>query len=334
MDYSKEAILINTQKKLVNHLPRIGADKVKDEILAGLRDFPKYISPKFFYNEEGSELFEQITKLEEYYPTRIEKKLISTISDNIPLDFYNLNIIELGSGDSSKISLLLNQIPEYVLPTITYFPVDISQSAIEKSEKLIAEKFSTIHIHGIVADFIHQLNLIPKTEKRLFCFFGSTIGNLTIDEVKKFMTALGSEMQKGDGLLLGLDMIKDIAVLERAYNDSEQVTANFNKNILNVVNNLTGSNFNTREFEHLAFYNQEKRRIEMHLKAKTDMVITFNSDTEAIFIKKGECIHTENSHKFNIDSIENISVWADFHTEIIVVDKNEWFCLVYYKKNK
>ncbi|MDA3779773.1 MAG: L-histidine N(alpha)-methyltransferase, partial [Bacteroidales bacterium] len=269
-----------------------------------------------------------------YYPTRTEKKIISTIGDKLAIDFSNLTIIELGSGDPSKISLLLSQIPKNKLSTISYYPVDISLSAIENSAKQLAEKFPLINIHGIAADFIHQLNLLPKTDKRLFCFFGSTIGNFGTKKITEFMTVLGSEMQIGDSLLLGMDMIKDINVLENAYNDSKQITADFNKNILNVLNDLMGSDFNIADFEHIAFFNKEKRRIEMHLKAKKEMFITFNSNIESIFIKKGELIHTENSHKFDKSSIKNFGLSAGLHTEGVFTDANNWFSLLHYKKYK
>jgi L-histidine N-alpha-methyltransferase len=334
VNYTKEETLSKEGIKLVNYLADIGIKKVKEEIFNGLKAFPKYISPKFFYDEKGSELFEAITKLDEYYPTRTEKKILSTIGKELNLDFSKLCIIEFGSGDSSKISLLLSQVPENKLSTIKYYPVDISQSAIERASEKLADEFPMININGIVADFIHQLNMIPKTGKRLFCFFGSTIGNLNTTEIKEFMKLLGTEMQAKDSLLLGIDMVKDSAVLEKAYNDNQQITADFNKNILNVINNLAETNFKSADFEHLAFYNEEKRKIEIHLKARKDMVITFESEADKIYIKKGETIHTENSHKFNKDDIKTLGFWAGLDTEIILTDDRQWFSLVHYKKNK
>jgi len=334
VNYTKEETITKGGIKLVNYLPDIGIKKVKEEIFNGLKAFPKCISPKFFYDERGSELFEAITKLDEYYPTRTEKIILSTIGKEVNLDFSELSVIELGSGDSSKIRLLLRQIPENKLSTIKYYPVDISQSAIERASEKLADEFPMISINGIVADFIHQLNMIPKTGKRLFCFFGSTIGNLNTTEIKEFMKLLGTEMQARDSLLLGIDMVKDSTVLEKAYNDDQQITADFNKNILNVINNLADTNFKLADFEHLAFYDEEKKRIEMHLKARKDMVITFNSEADKIHIKKGETIHTENSHKFNKDNIKTMGFWAGLNTEKIFTDDSQWFSLVHYKKNK
>jgi len=334
MNYIKEKGIIKGKIKLINYLPDIGISKVREEIYTGLKALPKYISSKFFYDERGSELFEAITKLDEYYLTRTEKKILSTIGKDLNIDFSDLSIIDLGSGDHTKISLLLRQIQQNKLLSIKYFPVDISQSAIKRAVEKLTDEFPMLIIQGIIADFICQLNLIPKTEKRLFCFFGSTIGNLNMTEIEQFMKLLGEEMQEGDSFLLGMDMIKDTAVLEKAYNDDQQITADFNKNILNVINNLAGVNFELTDFEHLAFYNEEKNRIEMHLKARKDMIVNFNSGTDKIHITKGETIHTENSHKFNYDNIKSIGYWAGLDTEKIFTDNNKWFSLVHYKKNK
>lgn len=332
MNYTKENKHTDTDIELINYLPNIGIGNVKEEIFAGLKAKTKYISPKFFYDGKGSELFEQITHLEEYYPTRTEKKIISSITENLAIDFKNLNIVELGSGDASKISLLLRQIPESELKTINYFPVDISQSAIEKSVKELLEQFPLNNITGIVVDFFHQLKLIPKKGKRLFCFFGSTIGNFDSDQAEEFMNLLGNAMQKGDSLLLGMDMVKDVSVLENAYNDKKEVTAEFNKNILSVVNNLTDTNFNPSDFEHYSFFNKNKSRIEMHLRALKDIELSINSRTEKIKIAKSETIHTENSYKFNKTDIETMGRWAGIETTKILTDDNNWFSLVYYKK--
>ncbi len=332
MNYTKEQAITELESNLENHLPQLGIEKVEHEILKGLKSYPKYISPKFFYDKTGSELFEKITKLDEYYPTRTEKSILASAVENLNLNFSNISIIELGSGDASKISLLINQIPKDYIPTIKYYPIDISQSAIEKSSAILLDKFTSININGIVADFIHQKNWMPEFGNKLFCFFGSTIGNMNISEIKEFIELLGSEMEVGDSLLLGMDMVKDLNVIEKAYNDAKGITAEFNKNILNVINNLVGADFNTEYFEHLAFYNAEKNRIEMHLKATKDMVITLASEAEKIYIKNGETIHTENSHKFTTKSIMEFGFWAGLKIENILGDENKWFSLVHYKK--
>ena len=334
MNFNKnEEILMVREFKLLNYLPHIGIKQVQEEIYNGLKSFPKYISPKFFYDERGSELFEKITKLDEYYPTRTEKSILSTIVKDLDLDFSELSIIELGSGDHSKISLLLQQIAEDDLSTIKYFPVDISHSAIEKSSKKLANEFPMINITGIVADFMHQLNTIPREGKRLFLFLGSTIGNLNDNEKGIFLKLLGSEMKNGDSLLLGIDMVKDSLFLERAYNDDKQITADFNRNILIVTNKLAVTNFEPSCFDHLAFYNTSKKRIEMHLKARKDMIVNFSSGFNQIQIKKDETIHTENSCKFDREDISKMSLLAGLGVENIFTDSRKWFSLAHYKKS-
>ncbi len=315
-----------------NHLPKLGIENVKDEIIRSLKSTPKQISSKFFYDKVGSKLFEEITQLEEYYPTRTETKIISSIGQELDIDFTNLNIIELGSGDPTKISLLLRQTPDNKLNTITYHPVDISKSAIRESAQKLAIEFPMIKINGVVADFIHQLDLVPFSGKKLFCFFGSTLGNFEIEEVENFLIEVGSVMEKGDSFLLGLDMVKDVAVLEKAYNDDKNTTAEFNRNILNVVNKLAGLNFNPDDFEHYAFYNKDKNRIEMHLKAIKDINVSINGNGEIIKILKKELIHTENSHKFSKEIINTMASWANLEIKAIHTDKKEWFSLVHYVK--
>lgn len=333
MNYTKEDVSVQEGLSVKNYLPDLGIDKVVGEIITGLKSKPKYISPKYFYDRIGSGLFEEITKLEEYYPTRTEKKILSTIVNDLNIDFNGISIIELGSGDASKIRLLLQQLSINVLSSIKYFPVDISQSAIEGAVGNLSHEFPMLTINGIVADFIHQLNVIPNEGKRLFCFFGSTIGNFTPSEVDEFMALLGEEMREGDSLLMGMDMVKDISVIEKAYNDSKNVTELFNKNILNVVNSLIGSDFNADNFKHIAYYNRELNRIEMHLEAKKDMVILLNSDANIISIKKGETIHTENSHKFSYDSIKTIGNRAGLNVQMIIEDDKKWFSIVHFKKS-
>ena len=318
--------------KIINKLKEIDTGKVKEEILEGLSSQPRHISPKYFYDAGGSQLFESITELEEYYPTRTEKAILSGIGKRLELDFQDLNIVELGSGDPSKIRLLLQQIPAETRSTLHYYPVDISHTALEDSAKQLSEEFPEISVTGIVADFMKQFEKLPKTKNRLFCFLGSTIGNFTPEERLSFMRHLGQEMKTGDHLLLGLDMVKDPKVLHRAYNDDQELTAAFNKNILNVVNGIIDTSFDSTDFEHLAFYNENEQRIEMHLKAVRDRKIRINGNHETLDIKKGETIHTENSYKFNGEAIEAIGRHAGLEVNSVFTDENKWFSLALYSK--
>lgn len=318
--------------KIINKLKEIDAEKVKEEILKGLTTRPRQISPKYFYDAGGSQLFERITKLEEYYPTRTEKAILSNIGCGLQLDFKDLNIVELGSGDPSKIRLLLQQIPFETRSTLNYYPVDISQSALEDSTRQLVEEFPEMTVTGIAADFMRQFDKLPKAQNRLFCFLGSTIGNLNPEERQSFIRHLGQEMNTGDHLLLGLDMVKDPQVLNRAYNDGQEITAAFNKNILNVVNGIIDTSFDSADFEHLAFYNENEQRIEMHLKASRDRKIKINGNGHIISIKKGETIHTENSYKFKQEDIEALGTAADLEVVSVFTDDKLWFSLALYSK--
>ena len=331
MNYISQEMTIEKEIIIENYLHHVGIDKVRQEIYNGLQMEPKRISPKYFYDEYGSELFEKITHLEEYYPTRTEYSILSTIYKELNINLSNTSIVELGSGDASKITLFLNQIPQEVLATIDYYPVDISGSAIKKATDLLRKKFPVLRIRGYVLDIFHQLEIIPFDKPRIFCFFGSTIGNMTPKEIKTFLQMLNKTMKKGDRLLLGMDMIKDIHILEAAYNDADGITAEFNKNILNVINRLANTNFNKEDFSHYTFYNRQMNRIEMHLKAMEDMEI-YSPFFNPIILKKGEMIHTENSHKFSRTSIDEMTEWAELSLVKVLTDQNDYFSIALMEK--
>jgi len=290
------------------------------------------ISCVFFYDDAGSKLFEEITHLPEYYLTCTEIPLIKKAADDLRSKLRNVDIIEFGSGDSTKISILLDAVEEKYRNTVCYIPFDICVAAVKKSSKILINKYPGIKIHGLVADFISQLDVIPKDSKKIICFLGSTIGNLSIEKAKDFLINLSNIMNKDDLLILGFDMVKNKDILEKAYNDSKKITEKFNKNILNVVNSHIESDFDPDRFEHVAFFNDELSRIEMHLKATDDLSIMYSGSKYHISIKKGETIHTENSYKFTKDDIYNLATAANFHIQKFYTDENKWFSLVLLEK--
>jgi len=298
------------------------------EIYQGLIQSHKQFSSRFFYDDTGSELFEEITRLPEYYPTRTEKKILQENAGGILGDFDRIDIIELGSGDCSKISVLLDAIPKPKLANINYIPVDVSESAVLKSADILQCKYPAIKIYGVLADFMKHLSSLPGNSPKLICFFGSTLGNLTRNQANGFLLGLKKLMNPGDKFLLGLDMVKDSLILHKAYNDNQGITARFNKNILQVVNDVADTNFNTSDFKHLAFYNEKESRIEMHLETVEDMVIKSNYFPQEILLKKGETIHTENSHKFTDSDIQNFATATGLKIGNIYTDSNQWFSLV------
>ena len=309
-------------------MPKVGENSIRDEMVACLSTNPKTLPSMFFYDHHGSELFEMITNLEEYYPPKIEIPLLRSTAKKLKRELKDCDLVELGSGDCSKISVFLDEIPEEIRQTIVYFPVDVCKQAIEKSACNLQDRYPEMNIHGITADFLGHIEKIPAQRRRFFCFFGSTIGNLTEVQAMRFMTDLGKVMKNNDRLLLGVDMVKDIGIIEKAYNDSQGITAEFNKNILKVANDHIKTNFDPEEFEHVAFFNKKYSRMEMHLKAKKDLEVTSPFLKDQIIFKKGETIHTENSHKYTVDGINKIADAAGLSVESIFNDDEKWFSLV------
>jgi len=308
-------------------MPEVGESSIRKKLVACLKSNPKTLPSMFFYDQKGSELFEKITQLEEYYPPKIEIPLLRSTARTLNGELNECDIVELGSGDCSKISVFLDEVPEETRRNVVYYPVDVSREAIEKSAGILQERYPEMGIHGIHADFLEHIEKIPGNRKRFFCFFGSTIGNLTEDKAMEFMRNLNRIMNKNDRLLLGMDMVKDVDVIEKAYNDSQGITAEFNRNILKVTNRHLGTDFNPDDFEHVAFFNEELSRIEMHLKAKRNLKVTSPLLNERFVFKKGETIHTENSHKYTVDHIRKMANAAGLSLENVYTDDRKWFSL-------
>lgn len=303
-----------------------------DEIYKGLSKDKKQISSRFFYDDIGSEFFERITHLPEYYPTRAEKSILKKYAGKIVADLRNNCIIELGSGDCSKISILLGSISPHELSAITYIPVDVSRQAIIKSAHELKQHFPLLAVHGVLADFMKHIDKIEAQSPKTICFFGSTLGNLTKNQSFELLGRIRELMNGGDRFILGIDMVKDEQVLFDAYNDKQGVTEAFNKNILNVVNSIAGTNFKPDKFEHKAFFNRSESRIEMHLEALCDMKVISPNFKKPIHIAKGETIHTENSHKFTSGDIKDFAHSLSFEIEEVLTDSSKWFSVVVFRK--
>jgi len=316
-----------------NCLPDITTNNIREEILSGLTADQKYISSKYFYDKEGSLLFEKITELEEYYPTLTEKSIIKSNAGELVKDIAGTTIVELGSGDCSKIFLLLDAISREDLKTLTYVPVDFSHTAIKDSTECLDKKYPELRISGVAADFLHGLEFISKQAQKIVCLFGSTIGNLLHHEAITFIKDVGSKLNSGDSFILGMDMVKDKTILERAYNDSQQITAAFNKNILNAINAIIKTEIDPDNFEHKAFFKESENRIEMHLIALSDLKYYSPYSEKAIILKEGESIHTENSHKFTEADIYKFAALSGLTIRNIFTDKpNRWFSLVIFER--
>lgn len=333
MSFNKMTTFYHQNIKINNLLPKIGREEVIKNICAGLTCKSKYISSIFFYDEFGSKLFEKITHLPEYYIPRIEKSLILKAATYLSGWLQDANIVEYGCGDCSKISILLESIPAEKLNTILYTPVDVSHNAIVETANILINNFCELQVNVVLADFVKQVELIPGEGKRIFCLFGSTIGNLTRHKSFEFCKNVARIMRSDDYFLLGMDMVKNRKTLFDAYNDSLNITSDFNRNILNVVNKQIETDFDPSSFEHLAFFNEEQTRIEMHLRALKDIETKSPYFSDKILIKKGETIHTENSHKYTNEEIEKLAKTAGLNIQKIFTDQQNWFSLVLFNKS-
>lgn len=299
-----------------------------EEVLHGLRQEQKTIPAKFFYDERGSELFEQITYLDEYYLTRTERGILQ---DNIGEIAKSIGpqamLIELGSGSSSKTRMLLEKLESLV----AYIPVDISEEYLLRVVNQLRMEYPKVTIIPVFADYTSCFELpgIRDYNQQVVFFPGSTIGNFYPSEARSFLDTLSSLTDEDSAMLIGVDLKKDKDVLEKAYNDDQGLTAQFNKNMLVRLNRELAANFNVDCFDHLAFYNEVEGRIEMHLVSQHEQTVSIGE--EDIHFDEGESIHTENSYKYSLDEFEElVSEW--YNVEKIWTDENEYFSIQYLSK--
>lgn len=306
------------EKKSVSH-------EMLSDVLEGLQQSQKTLPSKYFYDQKGSELFEEITELDEYYLTRTELQIMQEKIQQIANKLgEKIQLVELGSGSSFKTRLLLDHLQNIH----SYIPVDISRSFLDDVAQNLQEEYPELKIQAIATDYTTSLHLpeLPDEVKRIIYFPGSTIGNFTKENAEEFLGLIANSLHQNDGLLIGFDLVKNRDTLLAAYNDSLGVTAEFNKNILQRINNELDANFDLNRFEHKAIFNEEKSRIEMHLVSRSKQVV--NIGGEKITFEKGETIHTENSHKYTLSSFREMT--NPYFKEVITwTDSNEYFAIQY-----
>ena len=297
------------------------------EILDGLSQPQKTLSPKFFYDERGSDLFDQITRLPEYYLTRTERRIMEdNIGEIADLIGRHASLIEFGSGSNHKIRLLLAHLHD---PAV-YVPVDISRDYLLAAAEDLARDFRHIQIMPVAADFTKPFALpnpriMPK--RNIVYFPGSTIGNFSPEAALDLLEVMHHEAGEDGGLLIGVDLQKDRTTLTRAYNDNAGVTAEFNLNILRHINSSFDGDFDLEGFEHEAIYDEEHGRIEMYLRSRRDQ--RFRIAGNAFAIAAGERILTEYSHKYSLESFAEIAAAAGFRVAHVWTDENAWFSVQY-----
>jgi L-histidine N-alpha-methyltransferase len=274
------------------------AQQMDAEVRRGLTSDPKVLPSKYFYDERGSILFEQITELPEYYPTRTELGILREITPQLIADGGYRELVEIGSGAAVKTRTILDGMEQQgVLER--YIPLDVSVEMLRQSSIALLDRYQGLRVHGVVGDFQRDLDKVPAGDgRRLVIFLGSTIGNLEADERGTLLEAVRRLLRVGDAFLLGVDLVKDVAVIEAAYNDAAGVTAEFNRNMLNVINQQFDADFRAEAFEHRAFYNRSENRIEMHLMPVERQTAVVRALGLSVEVEAGESIRTEISCKF------------------------------------
>ena len=305
-----------------------------EEISYSLNQNSKFINPKFFYDKKGSELFESICLLPEYYPTRTEISILKKLKYDLPsyLD-ENINLVELGSGTSVKTRLILDIFTK-LQPKTEYFPIDISEILTESSEQLLKD-YDTLHITGIIDTYEGGLEFLKSYDnnKNLILFLGSSFGNFTPDDGKLFLEKIFVTMKSGDLFLIGLDLVKDKNILESAYDDSQGVTAKFNLNVLSRINDELDADFDINNFSHYSIYNENDQRIEMNLKSLVSQSVIIGKSNLSLNLDKGELIHTEYSHKYHISQIKKLLSDVGFEFKNMWLDDEKHFSLTLVSKN-
>lgn len=309
------------------NITRERINSLHTEIMNGLTGNPKYLPSKLFYDERGSQIFDRICQLDEYYPTRTERSiLINHIHEIAEYCGKDIILIEPGSGSSKKIRILLDHFDS----PAAYVPVDISGKHLHHSVNVLQKDHPDLRIIPVVADYTHPFTLpdfpFDFSHKVLF-YPGSTIGNFKPEQAIQFLKLCSGLIGKNGSIIIGVDLLKDIPTLEAAYNDQEGVTAAFNRNILNHVNRLLDIDFIPDLFEHKAYFNESESRIEMHLISTCDQTISCNG--KEIHFYKGESIHTENSYKYSLEAFSTIASSAGFDVIQTWTDKKEYFSVQY-----
>lgn len=303
-------------------LPGIAAD-----VLDGLSRMPRALPPKLFYDARGSALFEQITCLPEYYPTRTEAAILDANADEICSRIgCGVSVSELGAGTATKTRILLHSLLRRQ-ESVDYFPLDVSHAALQLAKRELSAEFEAVKVYPQVGDFKNLAFLEAPASPRLVLYIGSSIGNLEQSEAIALLKSVAEHLSPGDHLLLGVDLVKDRDILLAAYDDRAGITAEFNKNLLARINHELGGNFALDDFQHVALWNEAAARIEMHLESKRAQLVRIDALGRTWSFSEGERIHTENSYKYTIDRLENLLHRSGFGVEQVWTDPQSWFAV-------
>jgi dimethylhistidine N-methyltransferase len=301
------------------------------ELIRALTQTPKSLPCHYFYDEIGSILFEQICELPEYYPTRTEANILQKNAKKIAQLTGICELIELGSGSSTKTRIILNTYQDLGYP-LHYLPIDVSDIMLADTAHNLLADYPTLTIDALASTYevaLEKLNIIPRIlSRRMIIFLGSTLGNFTPKECDRLLREIKEALSPGDYFLLGIDLQKPSSILKAAYNDSQGITAKFNLNILSHLNWRFAGNFDLNNFEHLAFYNEKDNQIEMYLKCKKEHCATLEKLDLAINFQAEETIHTEISRKFNLQKMSSYLTGMGLNTIETFTDSQQYFGLI------
>ncbi len=319
----------NSRFRWINFNPiAVSIDDGRD-IVRGLSQQPKTLPCRYFYDDRGSALFEQITDLPEYYPTRTEQSILEQYAPEIARLTGACELVELGSGSSRKTHVLLEAYSQ-LSDRLHYSPIDVSAGILKTTALALLDRYPSLKLCGLAGTYEQALADLPpaELENRMLIFLGSTLGNLNDTECNEFLTQVKQALQPGEFFLLGVDLQKSIETIESAYNDTQGVTAEFNLNILRHLNHRFEANFALDRFEHLAFYNPIQHQIEMHLRSLEAQTILLKALNHQVNLNAGETIHTEISRKFHLPTLVNKLEAHAFKPLQIWTDPQDWFGLL------
>lgn len=325
----QQSVRATADRLRIHKLARTDArNSFAEDVREGLLSAPKRLYPKYFYDELGSQLFEAICLLPEYYPTRAENEILARFANEIVDAFEGYKtLLEMGSGSASKTRSIIEALLRRQ-PDLLFIPVDISASALENSSRVLLQSYPELRIEAYAGEYFDGLAALrnrPQGTHTLALFLGSNIGNFDTNEAHKFLRALRTVLRAGDALLLGADLKKDPKVLEAAYDDALGVTAAFNLNLLSRINRELGANFDVRAFRHFVTYKEEPGRIETHIESLSKQSVRLSGLELDILFEVGERIHTENSYKYDLDGLSRMATETGFTRSRTWLDHRKQF---------
>jgi len=319
--------MMSTSKYLNRKPAPAPLPSIAEDVLEGFSRTPKSLPPKLLYDATGSALFEQITGLPEYYPTRTEAGILTVHAEEICSHLRrNVSVSELGAGTATKTRILLRSLVQRQFG-VNYFPLDVSDAALQLAKDEVESELSAVKVHPQLGDFDNLAFLEHQTPPRLVLYIGSSIGNLENDEAIALLQNIAQNLSTGDKLLLGADLVKDAKVMRAAYNDDAGVTALFNKNLLVRINRELSGHFDLESFCHISFWNEAESRIELHLESAYRQAIRIDTLDMTFQFDRGERIHTENSYKYTVEHLENLLRSGGFQVEHTWTDPDSWFAV-------